>query len=154
MRPSGDQVQLGSENRVEVGGEEPTQRKILIVEDNPINQKVAIGILRKAGFLCQVVNNGQEAVEAYCSSQFDLVLMDCQMPIMDGFDATRAIRHFEEDHDRLLRTPIVALTANAYQEIHDRCFESGMDAFLTKPVRAEVLIGLVRRLLAHQQKVA
>lgn len=154
MQPTGDKIQIGSENLVDAAGEEQLNRRILIVEDNPINQKVAFGILRKAGFVCSVVNNGREAVEAYCESDYDLVLMDCQMPIMDGFDATRAIRTFEEDHDRLLRTPIVALTANAYQEIHDRCFESGMDAFLTKPVRAEVLIGLVRRLLAHQQKRA
>ena len=111
-------------------------RRVLLVEDNAINQKVATRLLRQLGCTVIVAADGAQAVERYRTERFDLVLMDCQMPVLDGFDATRAIR---QDERGRRRTPIVALTANTTPEDRARCFESGMDDFLAKPVRVEDL---------------
>ncbi len=106
--------------------------RVLVAEDNPVNQRVAVGMLERLGHSATVVNDGQEAVEAFDREVFDLVLMDCQMPILDGFDASVAIRAME---GAKARVPIIALTANALAGDKERCFESGMDAYLAKPVR-------------------
>ena len=111
-------------------------RRVLLVEDNAINQKVATRLLRQLGCTVVVAADGDQAVERYRTERFDLVLMDCQMPVRDGFEATRAIR---QDERGRRRTPIVALTANTTPEDRARCFESGMDDFLAKPVRVEDL---------------
>ena len=120
---------------------------ILLAEDHEISQEVASTILRRAGFLCDVVSNGKEAVEAVKSSQYDLVLMDCQMPEMDGFQATQAIRSFEQERARSggpdERIPIIALTANAIQGDRDRCLAAGMDDYTTKPLDPERLLRLI-----------
>ena len=106
--------------------------RILLVEDNVINQQVAIGILQIQGYEVAVANNGREALEAHAQTPFDLVLMDCHMPEMDGFEATRAIRAREQAGGGR-RLPIVALTANAMAHDREECLEAGMDDHLSKP---------------------
>jgi len=111
--------------------------KVLVVEDNAVNQDVATGILKNMG--CSVVTaaNGERAVELFAQDSFDMILMDCEMPVMDGFDATKRIREMEKRLDEARagqkRTPIVALTAHALAEVRERCLEAGMDDFLVKP---------------------
>jgi PAS domain S-box-containing protein len=114
--------------------------RILIAEDNPVNQEVASGILESMG--CRVVTapHGRAAVKLFAQERFDLILMDCEMPVMDGIEATRRIRRMEAMMQSLPdqetprgRTPIIALTAHALAEVRDRCLESGMDDFLAKP---------------------
>ena len=107
--------------------------RLLVAEDNLVNQKVAIGLLRKLGYACEVVSNGLEALRALEARSFDLVLMDCQMPECDGYEATRRIRELG------LRVPIVAMTANAMSGDRERCLDVGMDDFLTKPVSPAAL---------------
>eukprot|EP01101_Sappina_pedata_P012505 TRINITY_DN861_c0_g3_i1.p1 TRINITY_DN861_c0_g3~~TRINITY_DN861_c0_g3_i1.p1 ORF type:complete len:324 (-),score=104.81 TRINITY_DN861_c0_g3_i1:53-982(-) len=114
--------------------ERPEAKKILIVEDNLINQKVAKNLLLKMGFNVQVANNGQEGVEKYESYHPDLILMDCQMPVMDGYTSTQNIRGVEAAADRGEHIPIVALTAHAMSEDKEKCLAAGMDEYLTKPL--------------------
>jgi PAS domain S-box-containing protein len=111
--------------------------RVLVAEDNPVNQKVAGKILEKLGCQVVVVSDGKQAVDAVFDKPFDLVLMDVQMPVLDGLQATRDIRAREKNTPR--RTRIVALTANAMQGDEDRCLAAGMDGYLTKPLRAEKL---------------
>lgn len=111
--------------------------RILVVEDNTVNQMLAVQQLKKFGLECQIANNGREAWEAVKREDFDLILMDCQMPEMDGYEATVRIREFEMGTGR--RVPIVAMTANAMREDEERCRLSGMDDFLAKPIKKEKL---------------
>ncbi len=118
--------------------------RILIVEDNFINQKVTMTILGKYGCKAKVVANGREAVEALSRNTYDAVLMDLQMPEMDGFEATKAIR--DPSGDCLNpRVPIIALTANARQEAYEKCRKAGMDDFLAKPVSPGELMHKIRK---------
>jgi CheY-like chemotaxis protein len=112
--------------------------KILLAEDNPVNQRVAVGILEKLGHHVVVANHGGEALAAMEYQRFDLVLMDVQMPIMDGFEATRMIRDRENGID--LHTPIVAMTAHAMKGDRERCINAGMDEYLSKPIRRDELL--------------
>ena len=117
--------------------------RVLIAEDNQVNQKVVIKQLEKIGFKADAVANGAEALAATAKVAYDLVLMDCQMPEMDGFAATRGIRRREEEFN--LHTPIVALTANALEGDRDRCLAAGMDDYLSKPVKIEQLRTMLER---------
>ncbi len=126
-------------------------RRILVAEDNPINQKVAVRLLEKAGFDVDIANNGREAVEAWERNQYDLILMDCQMPEMDGFEATAYIRSRE---DNGTHTPICALTAHAMKADAERCLAAGMDDYLSKPVNGERLTEVVSRLISANRRPA
>lgn len=108
--------------------------KILLVEDNKINQKIGLGILKPFNHNVVVAEDGQQAIEQFTEFKPDLILMDVQMPIMDGFNATKRIRELESENN-LNHTWIVALTANALQEERNKCFESGMDDFVAKPFK-------------------
>jgi CheY-like chemotaxis protein len=113
----------------------------LLVEDNPVNQKVACGLLQRQGHQVVVAINGKQALHELTQHVFDLVLMDVQMPEMDGLQTTVAIRAGEEGTGR--RVPIVALTAQALHGDRERCLAAGMDAYLAKPVQAHQLIQTV-----------
>jgi signal transduction histidine kinase/CheY-like chemotaxis protein len=107
--------------------------RVLVAEDNAVNQKLATRMLQRLGCQVEVAQNGREAVELYSKMPFDVVLMDCQMPEMDGYEAASAIRRWERNHGRS-RIPIAALTAHAAVADRDRCFAAGMDVYLTKPI--------------------
>ena len=120
----------------------PVRGVVLLAEDNLINQNVAVAMLKGGGYLVDVVSDGREAVRATLANRYDVVLMDCQMPEMDGYQAAAAIRA-AEDGGR--RTPIVALTAGAMQEDQERCLAAGMDGYLAKPVRIADVLAAVDR---------
>ncbi|RMP85281.1 hypothetical protein ALQ16_202521 [Pseudomonas syringae pv. actinidiae] len=128
-------------NRDTLALDQPTQRvaRVLLVEDNPVNQLVAKGILSKLG--CEVIisSHGGEALEQLEHGHFDLVLMDCNMPVMDGYEASRQIR----SSGRWPNLPIVALTANAMPDERERCKAAGMNDYLAKPFRRTELAGIL-----------
>jgi signal transduction histidine kinase/CheY-like chemotaxis protein len=111
---------------------------ILLAEDNAINEKVACAILQKAGHTVEVARDGRQAVRIMASGSFDVVLMDVQMPEMDGFEATAAIREMEKRTGA--RTPVIAMTAHAMGGYKERCLEAGMDGYVTKPIHREALL--------------
>ena len=117
--------------------------KILLAEDGVVNQKVAIGLLERQGHEVVLATDGMEAVNAMDSDEFDLVLMDVQMPNMDGHDATKIIRQKEKSSER--RTPIIALTASAMKGDEERCLESGMDDYVAKPLNPKILFNIIAR---------
>ena len=115
---------------------------ILVVEDNDINQTVAVQMLTRRGYEPDVVTNGREALNALARRQYAAVLMDCQMPTMDGYEATGELRRRESDGER---TPVIAMTAYAMRGDEDKCLDSGMDDYLAKPLRAHELDRILRR---------
>ncbi len=110
--------------------------KILVAEDSLINQKVALHQLRSIGYEADVAANGQEVLDLLDRINYDLILMDCQMPILDGYETTMAIRQLNSAKQK---TTIIAMTANAFKEDRDRCFDCGMDDYLSKPIRKDIL---------------
>jgi len=118
-------------------------RRILIAEDNDINQVVTTKVLTSAGYECEVAGNGKQALDALSQATYDLVLMDCQMPEMDGFEATRKYRAHEATTNLHGRVPIIALTANAMGGDRERCLEAGMTDYLSKPIDPLKLIDLI-----------
>ena len=124
--------------------------RILLVEDNAVNQKVALAMLRKLGHEADAVGDGFEALASLSQIPYDLVLMDCQMPDMDGFAATREWRRRESEGSRL---PIVALTASAMEGDRERCLAAGMDGYITKPVTARHLAEAIERHRPHEEPV-
>lgn len=114
--------------------------RILMAEDNSINQRVGTLILQRAGYKIDLVSDGNEAIEACRRSPYDLILMDCQMPTIDGFEATRQIRAIGG------RQPvIIAVTANALVGERERCLAAGMDDYLSKPFQADQLVAIVEK---------
>ncbi|MDY0047174.1 MAG: ATP-binding protein [Thauera propionica] len=118
--------------------------RVLLVEDNPVNQALAASQLKSLGFTVELAENGVEAVTACQRTQFDFILMDCQMPVMDGFEATRRILADRQD---VTGCPIVAMTANTMQGDRERCLEAGMVDFLAKPYRQAELVEVIARWL-------
>jgi len=121
-------------------GHEPRGVRVLVAEDNMINQVVAVSLLAHLGCTVDVAADGVEAVRRWSEGAFDLILMDCQMPEMDGYEATRRIRAAEAGEGRI---PIIALTANAMREDRDACLEAGMDDHIAKPVTEESLLAAI-----------
>jgi len=115
---------------------------VLVVEDNRVNQVVAKNLLTEAGFTCDIAQNGIEACSAVRNTKYDTILMDCQMPEMDGYEATRLIRNWEREHGKK-HLPIIALTANATKEDVQKCLEAGMDAYCSKPINPQAVIQLI-----------
>ena len=126
---------------------EPQGGRLLLAEDNVINQKVAIAMLSSGGYEVDIVPNGVVAVQAATSQHYDVILMDCQMPVLNGYEATAAIRAHEggERH-----TPIIAMTAGARREDRERCLSAGMDNYLAKPVSKDALLAVVARYATKQ----
>jgi two-component system, sensor histidine kinase and response regulator len=120
--------------------------RLLLVEDNAVNQMVALRMLQRLGHAVDLATDGKQAVDMIAANRYDLVFMDCQMPVMDGYQATEEIRRTEPPDRRVV---IVAMTANALQTDRQRCIESGMDDYLSKPInKAEVVAVLCRHLPA------
>jgi signal transduction histidine kinase/CheY-like chemotaxis protein len=117
--------------------------RILLAEDNEINQEVAVEILLQNGFTCDIASNGNEAVEAIEKNHYDLIFMDCMMPEMDGYDATRTIRSIEKSSGR--HHPIIALTANAMKGDRETCLEAGMDDYLSKPLDPDEVVAMISK---------
>jgi len=130
------------------------QVNVLIVEDNPVNMLMAQTMLKQTGFKIHAASNGQIALDIYNNNDLDLILMDCQMPVMDGFTASREIRELEKQSARHI--PIIALTANAFKEDKQACLEAGMDDFLSKPFKKKQLLDVMQQWLAvdgNQQEI-
>ena len=115
-----------------------TALRILVAEDNPVTRKLAASIMQRAGHVAILVNNGREAIDAMARERFDVVLMDVQMPVMGGFEATRVIREQEAGLGR--RTPIIAVTAHAMKGDREACFQAGMDGFAPTPIHSAKLL--------------
>jgi PAS domain S-box-containing protein len=141
-------VRATVEGREEPGADRARQvpsLKILLAEDSLMNQKLAVTLLEKNGHAVTVANNGREAVTAARAGDFDLVLMDVQMPEMDGFEATDSIRDREKETGK--HVPIIAMTAHAMKGDRERCLEAGMDSYVAKPIRAAELFDAIRDVL-------
>ncbi|MDQ8203574.1 ATP-binding protein [Pelagicoccus sp. SDUM812003] len=123
--------------------------RVLVVEDNPINSKIAARFLKKAGYEATIASNGREALELLETRRFELILMDCQMPVLDGYEATRRIRALPDEQRR--KTPIIALTANALQGDREKALSSGMDDFLSKPLKKGDLEAAVKKWTSPDQ---
>jgi len=126
---------------------------VLLVEDYPTSQKLGLKHLQNAGYKADLATNGQEAVEAWENKNYDLILMDIQMPIMDGFKATDIIRDLEskislfnnKDNDSVSRVPIIAMTAHALEGYREKCIDAGMDDYITKPLKKQTLEQMISK---------
>jgi CheY-like chemotaxis protein len=124
---------------------------VLLAEDNPVNRQLAVKVLEKNGHSVSTAENGLRAVELFSTGKFDIVLMDIQMPDMNGYEATAAIRKAESGGSRV---PIVALTAHSADRDRCRCLEADMDDYLPKPIRPRDLLAAVERNAARQNSLA
>jgi CheY-like chemotaxis protein len=114
-----------------------------------VNRLVTVRVLERCGFRAHVVNDGQEALDALSMQAYDAVLMDCQMPELDGYEATRELRRREGDGRR---TPVIAMTAHAMTGDRERCLAAGMDDYIAKPVRSQALVAVLQRWIAKDQE--
>jgi CheY-like chemotaxis protein len=146
QRSGRDRVVAISERRGD-----PDAALVLVVEDSPVNRLVAVHVLERCGFRSHVVNDGREALQALSSQRYDAVLMDCQMPDIDGYEATKELRRRENGGRH---TPVIAMTAHAMTGDRERCIEAGMDDYITKPVRMQTLNDVLRRWIGESQEPA
>lgn len=121
---------------------DPKELKILMAEDNRINQRVAAFTFKQMGVSIDIASNGMEALEMYRNKQYHIILMDMQMPVMDGLEATRQIRIHEKETNSDYRVHIIALTANIVSDKKEECLLAGMDDFIEKPFREQTLRAL------------
>lgn len=126
--------------------------RVLVAEDNLVNQKVALAMLGKLGHRARIVSNGREALEALRDGPYDVVLMDCQMPELDGYEATRLLR--TTFPGGVANIPVIAMTANAVKGDRERCLEAGMDEYVTKPVKLQELHRTIENCLHHRRDIA
>ena len=131
---------------------EPMELRVLLAEDNIVNQKVAVHMLSKLGCRVDVAADGEEAIRMWSTLPYDLVFMDCQMPKLDGFEATRIIRK-QEAAKALQSTPIIAMTANAMKGDKEACLAAGMDDYTSKPIHREELREVLSRWRPFERKV-
>ncbi len=129
--------------------EKKKRKKVLLVEDNPVNQRVGAIILEKMGFSVDIANNGKEAIEAVKEKDYDLILMDCQMPEIDGYEATRRIR---ELGGKKARVPIIAMTAHALEGDREKCLAAGMNDYISKPMKKEKLEEVIKKWLNQEEE--
>jgi signal transduction histidine kinase/FixJ family two-component response regulator len=122
---------------------DPRGALVLVVEDSPVNRVVAVSVLERCGYHVHVVNDGREALQALALQRYDAVLMDCQMPDIDGYEATAELRRRERGGD--YHTPVIAMTAHAMVGDRERCLDAGMDDYVSKPVRSQVLAEVLER---------
>jgi len=122
--------------------------KILVVDDNVVNQKVAVAMLEKLGYRCSVADNGRIALDMVVSGEYSLVLMDCQMPEMDGYQASQEIRKLD---GHVAKTPIVAMTAHVMEGERERCRDAGMDDYISKPIQLQILRDVLQRWLSASE---
>lgn len=137
LQAAGEAKQLSAQDLV--------GKEILIVEDNELNMEIAQIVLRKAGLVVDTAENGREAVAKAQAKRYDIILMDIQMPVMNGYEATRAIRQLADK--RLASVPIIAMTANAFQEDKAKALSEGMDGHVAKPLKVEVLLQAMQEAL-------
>jgi len=139
-----DSGEISRANKILQPGDLLKSKRLLVVEDNPVNRRLVNLQLKALGMTCDNVENGQEAVDALCSGHYDLVFMDCWMPVMDGFAATTKIR---ENEGAAAHTTIVAMTANAMESDRQDCVNAGMDDYISKPVTAAALKSIIEKWL-------
>ncbi|MGF1613389.1 MAG: response regulator, partial [Gammaproteobacteria bacterium] len=151
MNPSPAKPSAGQEAASDGAASRQMTGHVLLAEDNVVNQEVALGMLEALGLTVALADNGRQALEALAGGAFDLILMDCHMPEMDGFQATAAIRGREQRQADGARQPIVALTANALQGDRERCLAAGMDDYLSKPFTQDQLRAVLARWLTHRR---
>ncbi len=122
---------------------------MLVVEDSPVNRLVAVHVLERCGFRAHVVNDGREALQALATQSYDAVLMDCQMPNIDGYEATKELRRREGGSRH---TPVIAMTAHAMTGDRERCLAAGMDDYIAKPVRSQTLVEVLHRWIGDAEQ--
>lgn len=136
---------LGSNTNQEPGTfSEHASQCVLLVEDNPVNQMVAQGMLQKIGLVVTIASDGEQALKVLAERNFDLILMDCQMPNMDGYEATQQIRELEQNNELDRNVPIIAMTASVIDGEKSRCFSAGMDDYIAKPINLDDLSAKLR----------
>jgi CheY-like chemotaxis protein len=145
--PLGENEQLSPSNSLD-NGRELNGTRILLAEDNPINTSLAVSLLEMAGFEVNAVTNGKEAVTAFQNEKYDCVLMDVQMPDLDGYEAVRLIRQYESGQGG--HVPIIAMTACAMEGDREKCLQAGMDDYLAKPIDRNILFELISCYLARK----
>jgi CheY-like chemotaxis protein len=138
-RKSGLSLQSGGDQLLSLSS------RVLVAEDNPINQKLAKRLLEKAGCSVDVASDGRQAVQMWRECAYNVIFMDCQMPTMDGYEATREIRQLEQSKAIHNRTPIVAMTANTMAGDREKCLSAGMDDFIPKPIPSDAIDRVLHR---------
>ena len=151
LADTGDSETQSVEREPEAARPSYAQARVLVVEDNPVNQRVAQLMFKRLGIEIQLAENGEEALAAIQARRPDLVFMDCQMPVMDGYEATRRLRKLG---GALAELPVVAMTANAIEGDSQACFDAGMDDYLAKPVKLDRLEAVLERFLGSAERKA